>query len=264
MSFEGWCTFVGLVCAHKWLYAIRYLGFQLWWLYKSVVGRSCSAVGHRNNAPKPSALPDIAATRCEVQRAVSHRNNAARSSALLAIAATLRHPARCCNSAGRTLQAAVHCQPTSQQRCELQRSRPSLQRCEELQCSAAARHRRSGNWALHVRRPSNFRPSNFRPSNFRPSNFRPTSGPASLLTSSSCVPAGVIVLPSCIMHTSLLTSLIASSYWRPVSCVLPSCRLTSCIIPYCSLAFYTLWSCILWSYVLQLILLHSAVVLSCD
>jgi len=88
-------------------------------------------------------LPDIAATRCEVQRTVGHRSNAAKSSALLAIAATLRRPTRCCSSVGRTLQAAVRCRPTPQQRCELQRSRPLLQRCKELQCTVAARHRRS-------------------------------------------------------------------------------------------------------------------------
>ncbi len=28
------CMFVRLMCVHKWLYVIRYLGFQLWWLYK--------------------------------------------------------------------------------------------------------------------------------------------------------------------------------------------------------------------------------------
>jgi hypothetical protein len=88
-------------------------------------------------------LPDIAATRCEVQCAVDHRSNAARSNALLAIVATLRRPARCCSSVGRTLQATVRCRPTPQQRCELQCSQPSLQRCEELQCSVATRHCRS-------------------------------------------------------------------------------------------------------------------------
>jgi hypothetical protein len=141
------------------------------------VGHSCSAVKHRSNTPRRSVLLDIAATRCDVQRATGHCSNATRSSALLAIAAALlaiaaalQRPAHCCNNATRTLQAAVRCRPapqqccklqhswpTPQQRCELQhswpapqqryklqRSRPSLQRCEELQCSAAVRHRCSG------------------------------------------------------------------------------------------------------------------------
>jgi hypothetical protein len=103
------------------------------------VGQSCSVVGHRSNAPRPNALPEIATTCCEVQRAAGYRSNATRSTTLLAIAAALQRPARCCNSATRTLQAVVRCWPTPQER-----SWPSLQCCEELQCSATARHRRSG------------------------------------------------------------------------------------------------------------------------
>jgi hypothetical protein len=65
---------------------------------KKKKNRNCSAIGHHSNAPRPSALPDIAVTCCEVQRAAGHRSNVARSSALLAIAATLRRPApqECC------------------------------------------------------------------------------------------------------------------------------------------------------------------------
>jgi hypothetical protein len=181
----------------------------------------------------------------------------------------LRGPARCSSSAARTLQVAVRCRLALQQRCELQCSRPSLQRCEELQCSVAARHRRSGGWALHVRfssdvyrifvrlssnvrptfvrRPSNCRPTFVeRPSNFHPSNFRPTSGlhhcwhhrPASLLTSSACVRADIIVPTSCLRHCGchrptsclchpqvVLCPIILST-WRHVPCYLVN--LTSC------------------------------------
>jgi hypothetical protein len=65
---------------------------------KKKKNRNCSAIGHHSNAPRPSALPDIVVTCCEVQRAAGHRSNVARSSALLAIAATLRRPApqECC------------------------------------------------------------------------------------------------------------------------------------------------------------------------
>ncbi len=133
---------------------------------------------------------------------------------MLAIAATLRRPARCCSSAGRTLQAAVRCRPTPQQRCELQRSRPSLQRCEELQCSAAA--------AAVELYTSDFHRTSVQLSSVElPSDVRPTS----LLTSSSYVPADVIVLPSCVLHTSLLTSLLASSCYHLVPWCPTCCRL---------------------------------------
>jgi hypothetical protein len=170
--------------------------------------------GHRSNVATFSALLAIAATlrrparcwpsqqRCDVQRIAGHRSNVTTSSALLAIAATLRHLARCCNSAARTLQAVVRCRPTSQQRYELQRSRPSLQRCEEASLPAIAAaaaelytfdfRRTSVGFSSYFCRTSVQLPSDIRwifvrlssdvrpifvgrPSNFRPSNFHPTS-----------------------------------------------------------------------------------------
>jgi len=143
-------------------------------------------------------LSDIATTLRGPARCRTLQQHAARSSVLSAIAATLRRPARCCSNAGRTLQAAVRCRPMPQQRCELQRSRPSLQRYEELQCSTAARHRRSGGWALHVRLSSDVCLT-FVP---RISSRRSACVIADVIVlRPAYVPADVIVLASCVLHT---------------------------------------------------------------
>ncbi len=181
------------------------------------VGRSCSAVGHRSNTPRPSALPDIAATHREVQRAAGHRSNVVTSSALLQ---QRRKNAASCNALGH--------------RCSVARKRrrpPSPQR------------RLTSTRPTFVGHPLDFRPtfvrrlSNFRrtsvgfssdfhrtsvplsfvelPSDVRPT-LLPTSLSTSLLTSSycrfTCVIVDVIVLSSCILPTSLLTSLLTSLY----------------------------------------------------
>jgi hypothetical protein len=261
-------------------------------------------------------LPAIAATLQGPTRCRS-------STALLAIAATLRGPARCCSSVARTLQVAARCRLAPQQRCELQHSRPSLQRCEELQCSTAARHRRSGGWALHVRRKSDFHrtstglqpnfrrmyvdelssvelsSTDFRPTfvkrtstNFRPLNFRPQTSvqlssdfrPRTFVRLTSVHRLPSVELPSTdfrprtfvrqtsVLRTAYVIADVTASVLILLSYTLMSYHLAPCCptgLMYCrptsySPTFYALWSCILWTCVLQLILLHSAVVLSCD
>jgi hypothetical protein len=89
-----------------------------------------------------------------------------------------------------------------------------------------------------------------------PSNVRPTSilRPAYVIVDvTTDVIDGVIILLSCAL-TSYACCPVSLTYYRPTSCHLTSYNPT----------FYALWSCILWICVLQLILLHSAVVLSCD
>jgi hypothetical protein len=170
------------------------------------------AAGHCSNTLRGPARYRPSQQRREVQCVASHRSNVATSSALLQ---QCRKNATSCSAltanAAITLRAATF---------------PTI---------ATALHVRR--WTF-VGRPSNFRPSNSRPtfverpSNFRPSNFRPTSGPASLLTSSSCVPADVIVrhpayvianVTGCVI---VLPSYALMSCWLDVLC-LACCRPTA-------------------------------------
>jgi hypothetical protein len=182
----------------------------------------------QQHTARSNALPAIAATHREVQRAAGHRSNVTRSSALLAITATLRRPARCW---------------PSQQRCNVQRVVVTApQKCCKLQCVAdqhrnnatscnapshrcsVARKRRhpplpqrrlSSTRPTFVGRPLDFRPTFVgRPSNFRrtsvgfSSDFRRTSVPLSSVERPTYVTAyviadvtaDVIVLPFCLHH----------------------------------------------------------------
>ncbi len=174
------------------------------------VGRSCSAVGHHSNAPRPSALPDIATTHREVQRAAGHHSNAARSSMLLAIAATLQRPAP---------------QERYKLQCVVGQRRNNAASCNTLghRCSVARRHCRppSPQQRLSSTRPTFVgRPLDFRPTFVgRPSNFRRTSVGFSSDFRWTSVQLSSVQLPSNVRPALLPTSLLTSSYWRPASCL---------------------------------------------
>ncbi len=221
------------------------------------VGRSCSAVGHRSNAPRPSAQPNIATTprglaycwpsqqRCDIQRvAVAAPEERYK---LQCIVGQRRNHAASCNAPGHHCNVARSCSVAplpaiAAAATELYTSDVGL---------SSDLHRTS------VERPSNFRPSNSRPTFVRhPSNFRPTSGPASLLTSSSCVrPA----------------SLLTSSYCRPTyvvvdvtACVivLTSCAMRDAVLPLDVLRNTILQSCVLRTMVVHLVVLCPAAYLT--
>jgi hypothetical protein len=141
--------------------------------------------------------------------------------------------------------------------------------------AAAAELYTSDSLRTSAGRPSNFRPMSVQLSSVQlPSDVCPTFvqlssiellsdvRPVSLLTSSSCVPADVIVLPSYVMHTSLLMSLIASSYCRHVPCCPAPCRptvLTSCALRVVVLSPDVLRNTILQSCVLRIVVVHLVV-----
>ncbi len=117
---------------------------------------------------------------------------------MLAIAATLRRPTtpeeRCklqCVDGQRRNNAASCNAPGH--RCSVARS-CSVASPPAIAAAAVELYTSDVGLSSDFRQTFVRRPSNFRPSNFRPSNFHPTSGPASLLTSSSCVPADVIII----------------------------------------------------------------------
>ncbi len=148
-------------------------------------------------------LSDIAATLRGLAHCRTSQQHAARSSALSAIAATLRSPARCW---------------PSQQRCDVQRvaAAASEERCK-LQCVAgqrrnnAASYNAPGHCCSVARSCSVLSPpaiavaaAELYSSDFRRTSVQLSSVKlpfdvrlVSLLTSSSCVPADVIVLRPC-------------------------------------------------------------------
>ncbi len=187
-------------------------------------------------------LSDIAATLRGPACCRTSQQHAARSSALSAIAATSRGPARCWPSQQRCdVQRVAAAAP--EERCKLQcvdgQRRNNVASCNALghRCSVA----RSCSVALppaiaaaaaelymsDFRRTSIQLSSIQLPSDFRPSNFRPTSGPASLLTSSSCVPADVIVLRPAYVIADVTACVIVLPSYALMSCMLdvmcPAC-----------------------------------------
>ncbi len=128
----------------------------------------------------------------------------------LATGATATTLQRCRDESCRNSVAALSRRVLQQRRCvarrELQQRELAL-----LQCSAAARHRRSGGEALHVRRKLDFRPWDFRPRTF----VRQMTSVHGQLSSVGRLPSiGPIVL-SCTLTSCTLTSYVLLSH-RPV------------------------------------------------
>jgi hypothetical protein len=84
-------------------------------------------------------------------------------------------------------------------------------------------------------------------------------------------------MPSYVLHHAYVIADVTDNVIILLSYALRSCRLAPCCpvgltycrptsyhLTSCSPTFYAMWSCILWTCVLQLILLHSAIVLSYD
>jgi hypothetical protein len=163
-------------------------------------------------------------------------NTAVVTQAAAALLRRLLQPRRCALATGAAATTSQRCRDEScrnsvvalsrrvlQQRRRVARRKLQLRKLASLQCSAAARHRRSGGEALHVRRKLDFCPWDFCPSDdFRPRTTfvrrtisvhgLPSVGPVVL----SCTLTSYVLLPCRpVLHPDVLRLVVLSSYDLP-------------------------------------------------